>query len=339
MAASGDTAVAPTAEESTALELRHAIGGMLDASIEAYGDVVRALGCDLTQVSEDMADLEWLAGTAELLENETAYRAAVERLAWWDGFLAQLPFPRLLSEGRQAELDAAWAERARARLYARDHALQHHQERVAEELGRPDLDEEQREELFRIHEGPEDHEWRVDPEPFIQAALDALPPPPTVVPITREDIDPTTSFAGFNAVEAMRNHPALGPMALRMDDTLAEVLRSQHKMSRRVALSHARMLTGIFWIALRRAMTAGSTKLATSITLVLATQNGEVQETFTKELLRSWIHYVETLPTDRRSLASRLPLIGRLFGGGSAPAPKGLEGPQAKRLTAKDPAE
>ena len=310
--------------------LRQAMVDMLEASAGAYGEVVHALTCDLGVVSEDLGGLEWLATTPSLLENETAYRAAVERLAWWDEFLAELPCPRLLSESRQAEVQAWRAQRAQAQLFARDEVLLEHQALVAQELGNPELDEDRRNELFRIHEDPEEGEWRVDPHSRVQAALDALPPPPDIVPITLQDLDAQTSFAGFNAVEAMRNHTALGPLAAQLDTAIEQILRERYRLKKKQARHHAPQFTGLFWLALRRALTLGNHRMATSITLVLADRDAPVHEQFSRELLESWLHLLQTLPEPqaRRSLGQRL---RGLLGGPVPPPPDPqtalLEGP------------
>jgi hypothetical protein len=290
---------------------------MLQASANAYGDVVQALTCDLGVISKDLDDLEWLASTPSLLETETAYRAAVTRLDWWDGFLADLPCPRLLSEGRKQELQAHAAARARAQLLARDQALLAHQARVAQELADPGLSEEQRETLFRIHEDPESNEWRVDPEPLIRAALEALPAPPKIVPITLQDLDATQSFAGFNAIEAMRTHPALAPLAQQMDAALAEILKDRYRLGKKRAQLHAGQFTGIFWLALRRALSQGNLRMATSVTLVLADRDAPVHEQFSRELLESWLYLLQNLPEPK----PRLTLAQRIRGllGGTAP--------------------
>jgi len=337
------TAVARPAEHTLATQgtagpppvLRQAMVDMLEASADAYGEVVHALTCDLGVVSEDLGGLEWLSSTPSLLENESAYRAAVERLRWWDDFLAELPCPRLLSDGRRPELQAWEAQRAQAQLFARDRALLAHQERVAQALADPDLTEDQRTELFRIHEDPEDHEWRVDPEPLVRQALDALPPPPEIVPILLDDMDPQTSFAGFNAVEAMRKHPALGPLATQLDAAVEQVLRTRYRLPKKRARHHAPQFTGIFWIALRRALTQGNHRIAASVTLVLADRDAPVHEQFSRELLESWLHLLQTLPepTERKSLAQRLRgLLGGPVAEPSEPQPAQLSGPAQGQL-------
>lgn len=330
-----DHAVAPQEQAGAPTVLRQAMVDMLEASAGAYGEVVHALTCDLGTVSEDLGGLEWLATTPSLLENETAYRAAVERLAWWDDFLAELPCPRLLSEGRKAEVTAWKAARAQAQLFARDEALLAHQEHVAQELGNPDLDEDQRTELFRVHEDPENGEWRVDPEPLVRAALDALPPPPDIVPITLADLDAQTSFAGFNAVEAMRNHPALGPLAAQLDAGIEQVLRDRYRLKKKRARLHAPQFTGLFWLALRRALTLGNHRMASSVTLVLADRDAPVHEQFSRELLESWLHLLETLPepTERLSLGQRLRgLLGGPVAAPQEPVPAQLAGPATGQL-------
>ncbi len=300
---------------------------MLQASADAYGEVVHALTCDLGTVSTDMDGLEWLATTPTLLENEQLYRAAVERLRWWDDFLAELPCPSLLSDTRQGELKAWKAQRAQAQLFARDQALLAHQAHVAHDLADPDLSEAQRAELFRVHEDPEPHEWRVDPEPLVRQALDALPPAPKIVPITVDDLDVMTSFAGFNAVEAMRGHPALGPLAAQLDAGIEQVLRERYRLKKKHAQHSAAAFTSIFWLALRRALTAGNHRMATSVTLVLADREAPVHERFSRELLESWMHLLETLPEPKQRLSLGQRLRG-LLGGPTAPAPAPPQAPQ-----------
>lgn len=321
LARPGTDAVAPAGASGPPTVLREAMVEMLQASADAYGDVVHALTCDLGDVSVDMDGLEWLATTPSLLENEAAYRAAVERLQWWDQFLAELPCPRLLSEARQAEVQAHAAQRAQAVLYARDQALLEHQAHIAHALGNPDLTEDQRDELFRIHEDPEPGEWRVDPAPRVQAALAALPPAPVIVPITVEDLEPTRSFSGFNAVEAMRTHMALGPLAKQLDAGLEQVLRTRYRLPRKRARLHAEQLTGLFWLALRRALTLGNHRLATSVTLVLADRDAPVHEQFSRELLESWMHLLQTLPVPAPRLSLGQRLRGLLGGPVAEPAP------------------
>ncbi len=313
---------------------------MLQSSAQAYGDVVQALTCDLGVVSMDLEGLEWLATTPTLLENESNYRAAVERLRWWDEFLADLPCPSLLSEKRQSEVQAHAAQRAQAQLFARNQALLEHQELVAQSLADPSLSEEQRQELFRIHEDPEPGEWRVDPEPRVRAALDALPPGPKIVPITVGDLDATQSFSGFNAVDAMRQHAALGPLARQLDKGLEQVLRERYRLKAKRARRHAPQFTDIFWLALRRALTQGNHRLATSITLVLADRDAPVQEQFARELLESWMHLLQELPEPRASLSLGQRLRGLLGGNKTSLAPTAkplLQDPlQHPRLLASD---
>ncbi len=73
-------------------------------------------------------------------------------------------------------------------------------------------------------------------------------------------------------------------------------------------------------MALRRALEAGGVQLATAVHFVVPTRDHEIQEQFTRELLESWLHHLETLPVpeERPSLTARVPLLGALMGGQKA---------------------
>ena len=68
------------------------------------------------------------------------------------------------------------------------------------------------------------------------------------------------------------------------------------------------MLTGIFWLALRRALSSGSHQLAASLSLMVSTGTSQVQQQFTQELLGSWLPYLQNLPPPpaRRTLGQRI---------------------------------
>jgi len=287
---------------------------LLETSVKAYGDVVTALLTDLVQAGQGMEKLAWMAGSRALLEHEESWRSAVEQLRWWDSFLAGLPFPRLLSESRELESRRLAALHAGARLEARDAALRDHQRAVDEALERPDLTEAARDRLEEAFENPVGEQWLVDVAAYERRATAGLPPLPDPVPITVEDLDAATSFSGFNAIQAMRAHPDLGARARWMDEALAGVLTAELHLPPRAARHHAARLTDIFWLALRRALDAGSHQLAISVEL-LASAEGQapVQERFTRELLKSWLCYLEALPMGSGDRRRRLPLLGALF--------------------------
>jgi hypothetical protein len=300
--------------------VRRSMVGMLQASVEAYGDVVSALLIDMGQVSEGMARLGWMSSTMDLLASEQAYRQAQQQLAWWDSFLQDLPLPDLLFDHAQVAIRQAKAERTRAAILARERALEDHRMLVAAELRQPGLDPRERSELRRIHDDPDSTQWWADPEDYVREAIAALPPGPSTVPIVAEDLDAARNFSGFNAVAAMREHHELGPRALHMEATLAATLRAELRLPRKQAQQQARILSDMFWIALRRALETGGTQLATAVHFAVPTRDHEIQEQFTRELLESWLHQLETLPIpkDRPALTSRVPLLGKLVGGGKA---------------------
>jgi hypothetical protein len=313
-------------ERSPQPPVRRSMVTMLQASVQSWGDVVSALLIDMGQVSEGMTRLGWMSTTMDLLASEDAYRAAQQQLAWWDSFLQQLPLPALLFDHAQPAIRQARAERVRAGILARDRALADHQVLVAAELARPGLDPVERSRLRRIHDDPDATEWWTDPDDYVHDAIAALPPGPSEVPIVAADLDAARNFSGFNAVQSMREHPELGPRALHMDAALAAALRQELRMGKRDAQHHARVLTDIFWVALRRALETGGVQLNTAVHFVVPTRDHEVQQQFTTELLTSWLHHLETLPIprDRPALTSRVPLLGKLVG-----ADKAIEGPAA----------
>ena len=311
---------------------------MLQASVQAWGDVVSALLIDMGHISEGMTRLGWMSTTMDLLASEQAYRAAQQQLAWWDGFLQQLPLPELLFDHAQPRIRQARAERHRATILARDRAFQDHQLLVKAELNRVDLDPMERSRLRRIHDDPATTEWWTDPDDYARDAIAQLPQGPSTVPIVAADLDAARNFSGFNAVQAMREHPELGPRAASMDAIITAALRKEMRMSKRDAQIHARVLTDMFWVALRRALEAGGVQLATAVHFVVPTRDHEIQEQFTRELLTSWLAHLETLPVpkDRPVLTSRVPLLGKLVGGDKA-LPGPVQAP--KQITASEGAE
>lgn len=277
--------------------VRRAVQALLQASVSSYGDVVQALLVDLDTTTTGLGDLAWLASTMSIMEKEGAYQAALEQLQWWDHFLAGLPDPELISERRRHEQRKVRALRARARIEARQEALQEHRRRVEAELQGRELDDEELAHWERLYLEPEPGEWRVDPVAWEEQALAGLPAEPVDVPIVAEDLDAAHSFSGFNAVAAMRQHPELGPRARWMDQAIAQTLQQELRLPPAQALAHAQVMTGIFWIALRRALGVGSHQLATAIRLFSVQQGeAEVQQQFTRELLLSWLHHLERLP-------------------------------------------
>jgi hypothetical protein len=304
--------------------VRRSMVTMLQASVQAYGDVVSALLIDMGQISEGLAHLGWMSTTMDLLASEDAYRSAQQQLAWWDSFLQQLPLPALLFDHAQPAIRQHRAERVRAGILARDRALADHQVLVAAELNRPGLDPVERSRLRRVHDDPDATEWWTDPDDYVRDAVERLPPGPSEVPIVAADLDAARNFSGFNAVQSMREHPELGPRAQHMDAALTAALRQELRMSKRDAQLHARVLTDIFWVALRRALETGGVQLNTAVHFVVPTRDHEIQQQFTSELLTSWLHHLQTLPIpqDRPALTSRVPLLGRLVG-----ADKALPGP------------
>jgi hypothetical protein len=308
------------AADAPRLPVRRSMATMLQCSVQAWGDVVSALLIDMGQVSEGMTRLGWMSTTMDLLASEGAYRAAQQQLAWWDGFLQQLPMPTLLFDHAQAQIRQARAERHRATILARERAFEDHQVLLAAELRRPELDPQERSRLRRIHDDPDATEWWTDPEEYIREALARLPEGPSTVPIVAADLDASRNFSGFNAVQSMREHSELGPRAASMDASLAAALRKELRLSKKDAQLHGRILTDIFWVALRRALEAGGVQLATAVHFVVPTRDNEIQEQFTRELLESWLAHLETLPVpeERPALTARVPLLGKLMGGDKA---------------------
>ena len=295
--------------------------GMLEASVAAYGQVVSALLFDLQHISEDMDRFSWLSRTMNLLSDEQVYRTAVAQLQWWDTFLQNLPRPQLLSDHQEQELRNARAEQQRTILLARSRALADHRRLLEAELSQADLGSATRTQLMRWHEDPQGSQWRVDPEAYVQQALSRLPPLPEIIPIIAQDLDPQHSFSGFNAANAMREHPELGPRAVQMDAALAVILRQEFNLSRAQANQHARILTDMFWLALRRALSEGGHKLAASIQLFVTAHQAGIQEQFASEVLKSWLHHLEHLPPKqpRPRIGQRIPLLRRLTEHTAAP--------------------
>ena len=301
---------------------------MLEASIAAFGDVVRALLIDLDHASVGLTSMAWLSSTRSMVENEQTYAAAMHQLQWWDSFLATLPNPPLLSEQKTRDLQRIRALRTRTTIQAREQALQEHRRLVDQELAEAGRSQERWSLLRGVRDDPGPGQWRVDPDDFVRNALAALPSETRIVPIVAADLDPQHSFGGFNAVGAMRNHPELAARAAHMDAAIAEALQRELNLPKADAARHAAALTGMFWIALRRALSAGSHQLATSIRMLSQAQPAPLQTRFTEELLESWMVYLDAIPAvpKRPSLMSRVPLLGGLFGkkaieekGGEAP--------------------
>lgn len=294
--------------------IRTALPALLEGSVAAFGDVVSALLTDLSETDASMRRLSWLASTPTLLEDEGRYHAALDQLQWWDAFLARLPYPQLLSDQTARAREQHARARRRALLTARDEALQDHQRLVAleaQDLADEGASQGELRALARVHAEPREGEWRVDPDDYVQAALAALPPAPDPVPISRGDLDPQVHFSGFTAAQRMRADPELGPRAAHLDAVAAEVLVTHLGLDRETAAVEGRLLTDMFWLALRRALQAGSHQLATSIRFVSGAAEDPVQAQFTRELLRSWLHALETLPEPRRSAVQRLLGLGK----------------------------
>lgn len=287
---------------------RAVIRRMFEASVDAFGDVVSALMFDMEQTEENITALSWLAGTQSLLSSEAAFRSAVEQLRWWDRFLAHLPHPVLLSENNAPARRRQKAERAHARLMARQAALGAHRQRVAETIEAPETGAAERARLRRVMAAPDETEWWVDVEARVAAAVAHLPPVAPLVPIAPADLEAATSFSGFHSVDAFRRHAELGPRAASMDIELAAILSESFGLQRDESIRHARVLTGIFWLALRRALSSGSHQLSASISLMMTTGQGSVQQQFTQELLGSWLPYLQDLPPprQRRTLGQRI---------------------------------
>jgi hypothetical protein len=337
-------ALAPAAAPpAPAAPVRQAVPAMLEASADTFGATVSALLCDLGRISQSVENLSWLSVTPSLLQGELSYQAAWEQQQWWERFLARLPNPELLSDQTRQERERAQAERYRVALLAREAALEEHRRLVAIEMEKPGTSRGDRWRLQKIYDDPDERGWWLDPEAVVQAALDRLPQPPKSVPIAAQDLDLRFNPAGFNAVQTMREHPELGPRARAMDAALAAVLRREFKLPKRDAQAHAQAMTGIFWFALRRALGAGDRQLATALHLMVSAEEAPIGEQFSRELLESWLHYLENLPLPRPSLGQR---IGRLLGRGPAepaalpapaPARQALEAPPPRRLLGQDP--
>lgn len=303
--------------------LQRAAPALLAASVAAFGDVVQALLSDLDTVSGDAAALGWLAGTGLGLEGEINYQAAVAQLAWWDGFLAELPSPTLLSEARAPEIRRLKALHIRAHLLSAEEAREAHRQLVAEEL---EAEPHRATQLMRIARDPQPGEWRVDPQQFLARHLEALPPLPDEPPIGAADLDAVRSFSGFNAVNRMRAHPELGPRAAAMDAAVSAALVEHLGLDRAQAAAHAGALTGIFLIALRRALGQGSHQIAVAIRLLADAQQAPIQQQFASELLESWTTYLTAIEVPE----PRSGLLGRLLGRKETPA---LTGEERRLLT------
>lgn len=299
------TQPALTPEQKTAQDT---VAQMLGASVEAFGDIVRALLCDLGQTSDGFDAIGWLGPTPVILDQEHTYQVAVEQLQWWEDFLKPLTNPRLLSEEHAQARRQALAERARVQLLARQQALDAHRAAVNEALNNPTLSDVRREQLHTIAADPDSTEWWVDPDQHVTAALNALPPLPTLIPIIAADLDPNHNFSGARAIDQLRHNPILGPRAAQLEAGLTQLLSASMGLSPAQATPHATILTGMFWLALRRALARGTNDLSASITLVSSTEEAPLQEQFTRELLVSWFAYLQTipLPSQRPSLAQRL---------------------------------
>ncbi|MFH1467534.1 MAG: hypothetical protein ABIO70_24325 [Pseudomonadota bacterium] len=298
-------AIAP---RGPALPVQRATVGMLEAAVSSFGDVVSAMLTDQEQVESSIEHLGWLAPTMDLLANEEAFRNAQAQLAWWDTFLAALPCPALISDHARRDWERARAERTRVRILARQEALREHQRLVAEELRQPHLQPAERARLRQVRDDPEHTSWRVDPAEYEARHLADLPPLAPLTPIVAADLDAATSFAGFNAVRAMREHPELGPRAVALDAGLAQALHGELGLSAKQAREYAPALTNIFWLALRRALERGGHSLAASVHLFLPSRDSDLQLQFSRELLESWLTYLQHLPEPEAR-----PLLG-MFG-------------------------
>jgi hypothetical protein len=323
-------APSPVAARAALPAVQSTVPQMLHASVEAFGDVVSALLTDLEQVGDGVAAFSWLSSSRGVLENEVHHRVAMQQLQWWDGFLSQLPSPRLLSEEHRVRLQRHKTAEARARLAAHEAAFAEHRQRIEEELTDRTLSPAARVRIRRQQRDPEPDEWRVDPDAWVSTALAQLPPPPDIVPIVPEDLHPQTNPGGFHAVETMRRHAELGPRAAALDGAIAAVLQENLDRPEDDAQRHAGALTDIFWLALRRALSQGSHQLASSLQLMSNPEALRIQTDFATELLESWAAYLANMPPvpERRSLASRIPLLGRLF----KRKPKALSGTTPRAL-------
>ncbi len=322
----GDRPAAPSAP------VQAAVGAMLQGAVAGFGDVVQALLCDLDTATVGLQGLTWLWSSQGALDQEQAYQAAVQQLQWWDSFLGELPCPELISERRRLELRKLKGLRARARIQAREAALADHRRLLEAEVADVEVDPDQATALMEIHQDPGPGQWRVDIAAYEAQALAALPELEEPTPIIAADLDAAHSFAGFHAVDAMRRHPLLAGRAAHLDQAVAAALREHLDLDRKAAAAHAHALTGIFWIALRRALETGSNQLAISIRLLSGAGEHGVQEQFTRELLTSWLAYLDQIPdSDRqRSGRLRLPLLGKRTEQGGHPA---LAAAAPKQLT------
>ncbi|MCB9766446.1 MAG: hypothetical protein H6741_00415 [Alphaproteobacteria bacterium] len=288
--------------------VRQAIPAMLQAAAESFGDVVYALLSDMEQVSSRVQELSWLAFTPTLLEREEGFAQAVRQMKQWEQLVATLPNPHLYSERGAAQRKELERHHARAILFARQEAMRAHQQTVRALLTRQDLSGDQRYQLQLAEDDPDKAGWAVDLQAYIDAALQHLPPMPEVIPILAADIDPVTNAAGYNAVQGLRAHPALAPLAQQLDGQITSVLRRELRLKKAAAAAQAEVFTGIFLIALRRALAAGDRQLATSLRFMVSADEESISQQFGEELLRSWVHHIETLPMpkERLSLGQRL---------------------------------
>lgn len=321
-----------------AAPVRRAVPAMLQASAEAFGDVVHALLCDLEQVSNRVQGLGWLALTPGLLDSERGFQQSAQQLQQWEQFLAELPNPHLFSERMKQQVDQLKRLHAGATLRGRQDALRAHQHRVTELLARHDITPGQRAALSASMDDPDNQGWTVDPQPWVDAELAQLPPLPVVIPILASDLDPVHNAAGYNAVMAMRGHPSLAPLAQQLDVALSQILRQEFKLPKAAAKGHAWQLTGVFLIALRRALSAGDTQLATSLRFMVQADQQRLSEQFGEELLRSWLHHLGELPLPKAQLSVGQRLKGLLGMKPRATPPAGspthqLESRQPRLLT------
>ena len=291
------TSVAPVSSTALTTPVQRAIPALLPLAVAAFGDVVDALLTDLDTVSTDVSALAWLSNSRSALDHEVNYQAAIGQLAWWDSFLHAIP-------------------------------LQAHRAALARTLTDGVLDPADRARLRRIHDDPQPGEWRVDVASFERAAVERLGPMPHIVPITANDLDVHQSFAGYNCVAAMREHPELGPRAAHMDAAVAAALRSELGLDSKTAAAQAPVLTGIFLIALRRSLAAGSHQLAASIELLSRAEEAPVQQQFARELLESWAAHLATIPEPSRGLLGGT--VGKLLG---KKDPAQLTGSAPRQLT------
>ncbi|MCB9744322.1 MAG: hypothetical protein H6741_13330 [Alphaproteobacteria bacterium] len=292
--------------------VRQAVPQMLEVAADAFGDLVHTLIHDLEQITATVDELGWLSLTPSLLERESAFKQAVAQMQMWEHFVATLPNPHLFSERTLEQRRKIQRLQARALVVGRERALADHRRLIEAELGQADLTSALV--LKRGMDDPESVGWRVDPRAYVAAELAQIPQLPELVPIVAADLHPAQNAAGYNAVLGMRQHPVLGPQAAQLDAALAEVLPRHFKLEKAEAAAHAQALTGIFLLAMMRAMRAGDMELATSVRFVVPADARKISADFGEELLKSWWRHVETLPRkpEKKSLGQRLRgLFGR----------------------------